>query len=1233
MNGWGNCVLKTGMTRRFLQFLVFGGLVLGLSTSLFAQVNQGRILGTVRDQSGGSIAGATVTVTDVLKNVGRTLTTDDAGEYAAPNLDPSTYSVRVEFKGFKTFDRQGLVIAVGQEAKIDITLQPGEQTQTVTVNEDAPLVETTSATLTGNINTQTIAELPLNGRNYINLLSLRPGYINSPGGGAGNQAGMGLRQGDTMFIVDGLTSIDWNQGSQVINGYSVAGDASTLLPIDAIQDFNIQQNPKAEFGWEPGAQVNLGLKSGTNGLHGTAYAFGRDGSWDADNFFQPKNQAVPPVQFYQYGATAGGPIKKDKIFWFTGFEAQKLSLGITTPIAAPVDVLLPGGNTKSNVTNSIVNACEALGPSKITALSAQLAGLNPTTCVVSPASASVENVFVNNQGPSTAVVPGGLASLTDSNSSYNGLAKVDYHANDRNNLTGMFFIGQTAGTWDDNPSAEVSQWWTTYTPIRVRVGSGGWTFVPNSNFVNELNVGYTYSYRPYLSTDANVNPASPWGLSSAGLPTGYGINTGVVNPEYFGFPRISITGFTLMGGNWPKIIGPDANTEFVDHLSYLHGKHALKFGGEVTFVQGDGGATTNAKGRFNFKKATVNSVALTPLESYLEGNVATGSAIFVGNPVRDMHNEMYALFFQDDYRVTQRLTVNYGLRWELATVIQEANNQLGNFDPNSPTGFVQVGDGLSSPYNGDHHDFSPRLGFAWDITGKQKTVVRGGVSLLYEFVPYSAFLQLGGNSVGIGKVPTGADICVYGNCVAGSGTIAAASIVPPTSPTSGLSLAWQNEGPNSPIFSAAVACGDGNLVKTGPADLVGSTPGPCSTGAIERNLQTPYVETWNLDIQHSFTQNLSLDVAYIGNHGVKLYGTQDLNAPPLGAGWGNPAVAGTPAYNCVNSANTGYNKCSVNTSLEVGPYSAKFPYISYIDYLSNLYRSHYNAAQVTLTQRTSHGVSFTATYTYSHALDDVSQNFGSTIPLNNAAPNESMYGNSDYDIRNRFTFEANYLIPGKKTPGQILEGWQLTSIVTLQSATPWNVQDLSQDISGTGEVNNPNPWGEDWDLVGKAKNFIAVPGLVGFPYVPGGGSNAAPTANTACNSAAAALGPLALASLSNLGCYASGSSVLIPPAYGTYGNLGRGTFRDTPFKTWDMSIQKNTKIRERLNVQFRAEFFNILNHPLFGDIGSRHLAQNDPSTGGFPFGAASETPDQSAGNPVLGSGSNRDVQLGLKLIF
>src|SRR6202167_250528 len=329
MNVSNLCVSRRVRIRNAARVLASVFAILLLSVSLSAQSNQGRILGTVRDASGGTIAGATVTVTDTLKGVSRTLTTDDAGEYAAPNLDPSTYRVRVEFKGFKTYDRQGLDIAVGQEAKVDVTMQTGEQNQTVTVTEAVPLVETTSATLTGNIESSKIADLPLNGRNFVSLLTLRPGFVNQPGGGGGNQSSMGLRPGDSMFLIDGLNMYEWGQGAQLLNGYAPAGDAATILPIDSIQDFNIQQDPKAEVGWKPGVAINIGLKSGTNSIHGTGYAFGRDGAWDALNFFQPPPPAqVPSLSFEQYGATAGGPIIKDKLFWFVGYEAQMLALGI-----------------------------------------------------------------------------------------------------------------------------------------------------------------------------------------------------------------------------------------------------------------------------------------------------------------------------------------------------------------------------------------------------------------------------------------------------------------------------------------------------------------------------------------------------------------------------------------------------------------------------------------------------------------------------------------------------------------------------------------------------------------------------------------------------------------------------------------------------------------------------------------------------------------------------------------
>jgi len=1197
--------------------------ILLISTSLFAQSNQGRILGTVRDQSGGIIAGATVTVTDTLKGVTRTLTTDEAGEYAAPNLDPSTYSVRVEYKGFKTYTREGLNVGVGQEAKIDITMQTGEQNQTVTVTEAIPLVETTSATLTGNIESTKIADLPLNGRNFVNLLTLRPGYVNSPGGGGGNQAGMGMRPGDSMFLIDGLNIYEWGQGQQLVNGYAPAGDAATLLPIDAIQEFNIQQDPKAELGWKPGVQVNLGLKAGTNSLHGSAYAFGRDGSWDALNYFQDPTQAAPPLSFEQYGATAGGPVIKDKLFWFVGYEAQLLSLGITTPIRTPSDISTGKANT------SMVDACKAVGPSKITALSARLAGLDPVACTVTPASSSFENVFVTNPTSGKNIVPTGLATLSDVNSTYNGLAKVDYHVNDRNTLSGMFFIGDGSGTWDDNPSVITSAFSESLFPVTLRMGSGSWTWVPNSSYVNEFKVGYTHYALPFLSVDHNANPQAPWGISN-GIPTGFAMNTGITNPAFFGFPRVNIQGFTQLGGNWPKFVGPDANTEFLDHISYLHGKHAFKFGGEYTYVDTVSGATSNAKGRINFKDSTKGGTG-SALQDFLEGIVGTTSNIFVGDPIRDVHTNHFAAFFQDDYRATPKLTINLGVRYELGTVWVDANNRLGNFDPNSPTGFVQVANGISSPYNGDHHDWSPRVGFAWDISGNQKTVVRAGAGLLYEFVPSSALLNSGGNSTGLGKVPTGAEICINNKpCVPGSGTIAAASVNPDPA---NLSKGWLNNSldtpgtPGTPVFNATVACGDGT------PDSTGNPTAPCTTASFARNLRTPYVITWNLDIQRAITPNLSLDLAYLGNHGVKLFGTNDINTPATGAGWGDPSVVGSPANTCLNDVSKGpFGNCNPDSNLEAmsQPYFSKFPYIQYILQMSNLYRSHYHAVQASLTQRTSHGLSFTVAYTYSHATDDVSQNFGGTTPLHNENPALN-YGNSDYDIRHRFTFEATYAIPGPKTPGQILQGWQFNSILTLQTATPWAVQDLSNDFSGTGEVNNPNTWGEAWNFYGNPKDFTATP--VGLPFFPGGNTATAPTGNSACDSKAAALGPLAMASLFNSGCYVVGNSVLIPPAYGTFGNVGKNIFRDTPFRNWDVSLQKNWKFKERLTAQFRAEVFNVLNHPMFADVGSGHLATNDPSQGAAAFGLANATPDQGSGNPVLGSGSNRDIQLGLKLIF
>src|SRR6266700_3944770 len=261
--------------------------VLVFSLSLFSQGNFGRILGTVTDQTGGVISGATVSIIDKDRGVARTLTTDDAGEYNAPTLIPGTYTVRAEAKGFKTLERQNVVLEVGKEIRVDLTVQPGEQVQSVTVTEAIPLVETTNATLGGTLNNAQIQDLPLNGRNYQSLVSLRPGVMLQPGGGPWTQSTNGIRPDESVWMVDGVYNGSFYDARPITGSSSFSTDGATILPIDAIQEFNLEENPKAEYGWKPGAVVNVGIRSGTNTLHVSAYAFGRMDSWDARNTFNP----------------------------------------------------------------------------------------------------------------------------------------------------------------------------------------------------------------------------------------------------------------------------------------------------------------------------------------------------------------------------------------------------------------------------------------------------------------------------------------------------------------------------------------------------------------------------------------------------------------------------------------------------------------------------------------------------------------------------------------------------------------------------------------------------------------------------------------------------------------------------------------------------------------------------------------------------------------------------------
>ncbi|MBV9508621.1 MAG: TonB-dependent receptor [Acidobacteriia bacterium] len=1205
-----------------IDYLGFGSakaclLVLLAALPAFSQANLGRLLGTVRDSTGAVVVGAVVTIIDVDRGLERSVVTDEAGQFAAPGISPGRKTVRAEFKGFKIFEQTNIQLEVGQDARLDFTLQPGEVSETVRVMDSPPLLDTTSAELGGTISNQIINDLPLNGRNYQNLLTLRPGVTIYAGGGGWTQSTNGLRAHDNVYMVDGLVNNEPWTGQSVYNAAAAAGDAGTILSIDAIQEFRTEQNPRAEFGWKPGSIVNVGIKSGTNAIHGTAYAYGRTDSWDAKDYFTPPptdsvcriNPAAcnPPLGLEQFGGTVGGPIRRDKLFYFLNFEDQRYTVG--SPFVANAPVACAGGAagcglTATNPSLSLIDACNAVPAGSRSALSLRLAGLNPDC---SPSS-SFPNLFPNNSG--TAAGDPALFSpgLSNTNQIDTGLTKLDYHISAKHVINGVYFISQGNGVFND-AAGEVRPAWETNQYMRAQVGSGNWTWIPNSRWVNLFKAGYSHYYQTFLSGDSSVNP------------TTYGLNTGVTNPLYYGMPAITFSSFApgtfQLGASWPKIVGPDGVLQIVNHTSVQFGNHAIKFGGEAMQNSFNGDITANAKGPIRFRS----------LQDFFSGSPLRGT-ILIGDAARALTSWGYAAFIQDDWRISPRVTINLGLRYELNTVFKEAHDLIGNFDANQ--GLVQVGKQISSPFNGDHNNFSPRLGFAWDVGGNGRTVLRAGAGLIYEQLSYDVFMGIG-NLLGIRTVPTGASLVVNGKTTPGSGSINLGVITVP-----GSSLNWNGSSVGGQtiysLSTLSLQCGDG----------LGSDPSPCATVGVDRNLRTPYVSTWTVSLQRAVTNNFSVDVAYVGNHGTKLVQLVDLNQAPLGSGYDPAEIAYCNSHLAAASSPFACDPSDSDPGLvqAARPFTrnAKFPYLSNIYNLANLASSNYNGLQIAATQRVSGGLSFTGGYTWSHALDYACDNWGcgQGVPLNSNNPRQ-LYGSSDWDVRHRFTLSLTYAIPGKKSPGQILEGWSINSIVTLQTGQPWYPQDFTDDFSGTNVVSATAGHGEQWNFVGSPSDFQSRQNPI--PCASGSGPSAiggctAPAIPQACISAATAMGTGALNSLYNVGCYFRGNSALIPPAIGSYGNLGRGTFRDSGFRNWDLSVSKSWKIRESLHAQFRAEFFNILNHPNFANPegGPNGYLNNDPSAG-FGMGCGCITPDVAGSNPVLGSGGARAMQLGLKLLF
>jgi len=1063
----------------FLTFCLCGLFAAGVS----AQSINGKILGIVTDQNGAVVPNATVSTTNEGTGAKRTVNADESGFYVIPELPVGFYTVEITGSSFAPLTRKNVKVDVGGEARVDASLAAQGTTTTVEVTGDSGLIKTDSSALSEIVSGRQIESLPVNGRDFRRLTILTPGAApRSQRGSLGSFTVNGQREKNNIFLIDGVDNNDSFRNQPSFNQGGVTGAPATLMPVDALGEFSMQTQGAAEYGRNSGAVVNIVIKSGTNDFHGTAYTFIRNDDFDARNFFE---QTRNEFRNGNFGGVLGGPLPflnfgegvpvfssgKNRTFFFTAYEGQREFVNspfqVRVPSAADIADARAFNTTNGRPENDLSTRLLSLFPS---------ANLNAPT------------------GNNYAFAAPNL------NNSNNFLVKIDHRFSDNFSMSGRYIYGKgeqnfplTSGNGSPLPLYQ------TVVPTKIQLFGINFSNAFSQTLFNEARISYNRFEQTFTPLDAGFDPAS------LGLVTGSGLNS---------LPTITVTGVVPLGAptNVPRGRVSSA-FQLVDNVTWTRGSHSFKFGGEYRKAMVDSFADQLARGRLNFNN----------LADFLAGVVSTsGTALLRGATRRETFTNNFGFFAQDDWKVTPRLTLNLGLRYEYLGVLQEKQNRLSNFL--FDRGLVRVGEsGLDNVWNPDYNNFAPRLGFAYDVWGKGKTVVRGAFGMYYDTPSQDYFLLQGFQNGGPGSLGL--------NPLPGLGvfnvTFPAAATIP--------------FGPNVPIFGAAT----GGLPTSNIALF-----------ATDIKQRTPYSFNYNFNVQQQLFKGTVLQASYVGSQGHLLYRVRDINQATPG-----PAA----------------------TRQSRRPFNGRFPQYSFINYLEASANSHYKAFQTYLRQRLTNGLNLYVSYTYSKSIDDASNGiYGGTRGVSYPQDSYNLRAEraaSSFDVRNRFTFNFVYdlnFLPEKFGKNRLTEGWQMSGIYTAASGIPITAF-LSTDVSGTGELNDrPNQTGD-----------------------PNSGPR---TPRQWFNTAAFTI-----------------------PAAGTFGNAPRNSIIGPPVNIFDFSLNKTTRIVENVSLQFRAEAFNLFNRPNFS------LPNVDRNSSAF--GAISETPDVTAGNPRLGDGGPRVLQFGLKLIF